>query len=106
MSLPTLEELIEQREPEQSATRLILSERQGDWATALVRLDRDVSPFLCETRSLQQMQESLEISPCSLLGIELTKTNFEAVPGYACLAAPKLSRSHRRHLDQPPPERL
>ena len=79
MSLPTLEELIEQREPEQSATRLILSERQGDWATALVRLDRDVSPFLCETRSLQQMQDSLEISPCSLLGIELTKTNFEAV---------------------------
>jgi len=79
MSLPTLEELIEQREPEQPAARLILSERHGDWATALVRLDRDVSAFLCETRSLQQMQESLEISPRSFLGIELTQTNFNAV---------------------------
>ena len=79
MSLPTLEELIEQREPDQPASRLILSERQGNWATALVRLDRDVRPLLCETRSLQQMREALEISPRSLLGIELTKANFEAV---------------------------
>ena len=79
MSLPTLEELIEQREPEQPAARLILSERHGDWATALVRLDRDVNTFLCETRSLKQMQEALEISPRSFLGIELTQTNFKAV---------------------------
>ena len=79
MSQLTLEELIEPREPEPLAARLILSERQGDWATALVRLDRDISPFLCQTRSLQQMQEALEISPRSLLGIELTKTNFDAV---------------------------
>ena len=69
MSLPTLEELIEQRAPDQPASRLILSERQGNWATALVRLDRDVKPLLCETRSLQQMREALEISPRSLLGL-------------------------------------
>jgi hypothetical protein len=79
MSLLTLEQLIEQRTPEQSAARLILCERQDNWATALVRTDRDVRDFLYETRSLQQMREALEISPRSFLGIELTETNFDTV---------------------------
>jgi len=79
MSLLTLEQLIEQRAPEQSAARLILCERQDNWATALVRTDRDVRDFLYETRSLQQMREALEICPRSFLGIELTETNFDTV---------------------------
>jgi len=79
MSLLTLEQLIEQRAPEQSAARLILCERQDNWATALVRTDRDIRDVLYETRSLQQMREALEISPRSFLGIELTETNFDTV---------------------------
>ena len=79
MSLLTLEQLIEQRAPERSAARLILCERQGNWATALVRTDRNVRDFLYETRSLQQMREALESSPRSFLGIELTETNFDTV---------------------------
>ena len=79
MSTATLQQLIEPRAPEQRTARLILCEQHNDWAIALVRTDQRMRPLLCETRSPRLMWEALDISPRSLLGIELTTTNFEVV---------------------------
>lgn len=79
MNTPTLRQLIEPRSPTRPLTRLVLCEQQNDWAIAIVRAQRRLRPVLCETRSLCQMSDALELSPRSFLGIELTATNFESI---------------------------
>jgi hypothetical protein len=59
--------------------RLILCEKTGRWAAAL-RISLDAAgPQLVETRSLAACEEALAQSPASLVAVEVTVANLEAV---------------------------
>ena len=79
METPLLQQMIAPRAPVKPASRLILCEEQNNWAIAIIRKQRQIQPLLCETRSTGQLWDALEVSPNSLVGIELTVTNFDAV---------------------------
>ncbi len=71
-------------------SRLIVLERDGEWASALRRELDDAAVRIVETRSWDETWETLAQSPMSLIAAELSASNPQRM-----LAA--LARAERRH---------
>lgn len=72
------------------STRLIVCEKSGAWANRMRRSLPDAGKWIVETRSLNQLAESVRENPTSLVLVELTKSNVQ-------LACPCIDELHRQY---------
>jgi len=64
--------------------RLIVLERTGSWATALIRALPDMAPLLDQTRSLSDCGVALCRAPASLLVLEVSPANWLPIAERLC----------------------
>jgi hypothetical protein len=77
-----------------STCRLIVYEKTGRWGAALRSVLRGEPPRLVETRSLAGCEAALSDSPFSLVALETTGSNLEAVVAFVQRTSAKYPRCH------------
>jgi hypothetical protein len=84
-----------------STCRLIVCEKAGRWAAALRSALANQPPRIVETRSLAGCEAALAESPYSLVALETTATNLEAVLAFVERVLVRFPRSHVAALFAP-----